>query len=113
MDIEKIKYEFGDDIEIFSELVDDFKIESKKMIADIEKFISDKEYHQLMIVAHTYKGVVANFYSNEIEECAFKLEKMGREEDISNAQNILIKLIELDKILITELESFLNEKKAS
>ena len=75
MDIEKIKYEFGDDIEIFSELVDDFKIESKKMIADIEKFISDKEYHQLMIVAHTYKGVVANFYSNEIEECAFKLKK--------------------------------------
>ena len=66
MDIEKIKYEFGDDIEIFSELVDDFKIESKKMIADIEKFILEKEYRQLMIVAHRRIYLMLNTHSKSL-----------------------------------------------
>ncbi|MCP4914775.1 MAG: Hpt domain-containing protein [Oligoflexia bacterium] len=113
MDIEKINYEFGDDLDIFEELIQDFKEEAPSMFESIEKAHASGDANEVMIVAHTFKGVVSNFYSEKIKDCAFKMETMGRDGDISEIPKYLEELKSLYSQLLIDLEGFLNQKKAS
>lgn len=113
MNIEKINYEFGDDLDIFEELVADFKEEAPAMFQSLEDAHKKGDANEVMIVAHTFKGVVANFYSENIKECAFKLEAMGREGNISEAPQHIEELKSLYSQLLNDLDSYLNQKKAS
>lgn len=99
---QEFKNHVGDDAEMFMELLDELKGDLPEMLNGIEKAILNSDYKELEITAHTLKGVVKNFYITDIEELAFKLEQLGRNQSLEGAIDLL------DQIKISYLECFEN-----
>lgn len=104
----KLEFEFGEDWDIFRELISDYKEASVTFLEQIKAAITSKELESLRISAHTLKGIVVNFYCEELTQTAFELEQCGKSGDLASApahydklvilnSNILAEIIEYDK----------------
>ncbi len=107
IDEKKILFEFSDDFDIFTELVDDYKEGCITMIQAIEDALKSQDSASLRITAHTLKGVSSNFYAPALKEVVFTLEKKGEEQDFSNTEELFNQLKLVNTIVVKELSVFI------
>src|SRR5712692_3188433 len=77
----------GSDRKLLRELIRIFLADCPKMLARIRKAISTRDAAALQSAAHALKGSIANFEAKDALHAALKLEEMGREKDLSQAEN--------------------------
>ncbi len=80
------------DADLLQEMADLFLEEYPHMLAAIEQAIMAGDAHALQHAAHTLKGSVSNFAAAKATEASFVLEKMGRQQDLTQAASALTTL---------------------
>lgn len=113
INFEKISFEFGEDIDVFEELFNDYKNKYEDYLREICEAQKIDDFKKIEIVAHSLKGVVANFYFDPIKEVAFEMEKMGREKNTDRLIAHVDKFKELSSLMCPKLEKFIQVKLAS
>ncbi len=83
-DIEDALNRVEGDIELFDEIVEIFLDECPKMMAEIQASIELGDCTSIQRSAHAFKGAVGNMSAHKAHELSFKLETMGREENIED-----------------------------
>jgi HPt (histidine-containing phosphotransfer) domain-containing protein len=100
------------DLDLLKELADLFLEEAPNMVREIENAITTGDPTALQNAAHTLKGSVGNFAAPEAVAASFALEKMGRQQDLSNASPAFASLKhELERL--TPLLLAIKEKEAA
>lgn len=89
INIEKIEYEFGDDWDIFEELISDYTEHFSVVIDKIKASIEANDATTVKIEGHTLKGIVSNFYDEDFRRAAFNIELCGDSGDLSNGVELL------------------------
>ena len=68
--------------------------------------LQEKDLKKIELHAHTLKGMIANFFAEDLRVAAYEIEKMGHNSDISGYENSLNVLDQNLPRLIGELRSF-------
>jgi len=103
-DRDELMANFSGDEEILRDLIEEFGKKSDSLILDIENAIKSKDGSLLKLHAHTLKGVVSNFYAEEIRLLAYDLEQSGAKQDFKESDFKLTKLKTMMQELIHELK---------
>lgn len=74
----------GGDLELLRECAQLFLAEYPGLLESIKEAVSTRDSQALQRTAHTMKGAVANFGSNDAYEAAYELELMGRRNDLTD-----------------------------
>ena len=86
--LEKVE---GDE-QLLDELAEMFLEDCPSLSSAIFAAVEAKDCTALTSAAHAMKGVVANFGSHASEELARQLESMGRQQDLTDAEPVCVKL---------------------
>jgi two-component system, sensor histidine kinase and response regulator len=92
LDRDKLMERMGGDEGLLRELVAIFFEESPKSLARIKDAVINNQSRALEQEAHTLKGSVGNFEAGQAAAAAFKLEQMGRSEELAGAEEALADL---------------------
>ncbi len=98
----------GGDLDLLKEIAAIFLEDLPRSVAKIEESISTKDFELLERSAHGLKGAASNFGASDVVEFALNLEKMGREKNLSGAEEGLRTLRSALATLKAELEAFQN-----
>src|SRR5512141_1137875 len=82
----------GGDKELLREIAVLFMEECPGAFAEIQKAVTRGDAAKLENAAHALKGSVANFGAQDAVEAAFRLEQMGRANQMGEAKEMLRKL---------------------
>ncbi|MFH0924414.1 MAG: Hpt domain-containing protein [bacterium] len=74
--------------ELFNDLINDYP----KQLKVLSQGIETRNFGEIVYAAHNLKGTTGALAANNARELAFKLEQMGRDEQLENAQEVLDKL---------------------
>lgn len=80
VNMENLKLHFDGDEELIVELLEVFEATYPKTLASVEKAMKEKNHSELELHAHTLKGMISNFFADELKEASYALEKSGREK---------------------------------
>lgn len=104
-DISKINEHFAGDEEMIGELLEVFESTYPEVIARLDLAINSQLSDQIKLEAHTLKGMISNFFSEELRLCAYEMESKSTELQVDelNIQldNLKVKL----PILINEIRN--------
>jgi|RifCSP16_2_1023846.scaffolds.fasta_scaffold319428_1 HPt (histidine-containing phosphotransfer) domain-containing protein len=75
------------DFELFKELAQLFFTDSPKLLNAIEEAVRNKNGEKIGKASHTIKGAVANFSAEKAFEAALVLEKIGKSNNLDNADD--------------------------
>jgi len=106
LDRDKILEQTGANEETLEEIVELFAAESAKLMKKIRDAISNKDASGLQRAAHTLKGSIRIFGAERAAAAALRLETMGRDKNMVDAEEawqVLVKEIERLKPLLTGL----------
>ena len=99
VDLSAILNNIDGDREFLNEIVSAFLEQSSELMTDIKTAVAENDNEALEFTAHTLKGAVANFGAEIVKETAFKLEQMGRNNDLSQAEAVYQNLEEeMDRV---------------
>lgn len=101
--------QFNGDEEILLDMINIFKESLNSLLDSIRNAIENKNGNQLRINAHTFKGVMSNFFAQTCEEKALALERRGEDHDFEDALEILNDLEDQLMVFLFELH-ILKEK---
>ncbi|MBD3181523.1 PAS domain S-box protein [Candidatus Poribacteria bacterium] len=91
------------DMELLSDMIEIFMEEYPSLLAEIKQAIDNKDNKSLEYSAHSLKGSVGNFGSQEVFDAALNLEIIGRNGNLSEApavlENLKSKLKQLEPAL--------------
>lgn len=82
VNLEKLKFHFDGDSELISELLEIFKRSYKDHLNSLKLAIAQKNFQEIELHAHTLKGMVSNFFADEVKQNIFNIEKLGRNQSI-------------------------------
>ena len=94
------------DRELLQEIVGLFGEECAQMMETIQSAIRKQDALRLRQAAHTLKGEVSNFGVGTAVEAALRLEMMGRDEDLTDADAVYTTLEDALERLIPALHTF-------
>jgi two-component system, sensor histidine kinase and response regulator len=80
------------DKELFRDISEIFFENLPQDLKKIKDAVAEKDAYKLERAAHALKGAVANFGARRCFEAAFRLEKMGREKELGEAEEALNRL---------------------
>jgi len=106
LDRDKILERTGADEETLKEIVELFVTESAKLTRRIRDAITNDDASELQRAAHTLKGSIRIFGAERAAAAALRLENMGREKNLADAEEawqVLVNEIERLKPLLTDL----------
>jgi two-component system sensor histidine kinase/response regulator len=92
LDLELALARVGGDKELLREIAILFINECPSALSQIQEAISARDPAKLENAAHALKGSVANFGARDAVDAAFRLEQMGRSNEMTEAQTTLRKL---------------------
>jgi len=99
---------FDDDPAFFQEAVEMFVAEYPAMISEIRNAVDNGAAAVVRRTAHALKGMVGNFRCDDVVQAAYALEKMGRDENLDQAEKAIgifaAKIEDLDRQLRRLLE---------
>lgn len=101
---EEILEKLGDDEEFLKELAEIFIESYPEQMSNIEEAINNNDNNLLFEAAHTLKGAISNFGKNTAYEMAFKLETIGKEGKMDEAEKN-------HRVLVKEIEQLVNALK--
>jgi HPt (histidine-containing phosphotransfer) domain-containing protein len=94
------------DWEFLGETVQMLSSDGPALMDEIRRAADASDAAALGRAAHTLKGMVANFCSPTTHACAFEVEKMGRNGDLSSAPAAVKTLEARLMVLIASLNDF-------
>src|SRR5579863_8674618 len=92
LDLQLALSRVGGDEQLLREIAVLFMEECPGAIAEIKQAVADADAAKLENAAHALKGSVANFGARDAVQAAFRLEQMGRANDMSEAEGVVRKL---------------------
>lgn len=104
LNVQELKAHFDGDEEMIGELVEIFDSTYGDILNDTKAALEAKSFTELEHSAHTLKGMIANFFAEDLKVAAQELEVMGRNSELNNAETQLEKLIVGIPELIKELK---------
>ena len=93
----------GGDRELLAELIELFRLDWPRQRAELRAALAERNAHRVMVAAHTVKGSVSTFGACRPEDLAFQLERMGRAENLGEADETVALLEETVDQLCREL----------
>jgi signal transduction histidine kinase/ligand-binding sensor domain-containing protein/CheY-like chemotaxis protein len=78
----------GGDRELFAELAEYFIDDSAQLLAEIGQAVAQRDAAALKRSAHALKGAASNFSAKEVVTLARRMEEMGREGDLADAESV-------------------------
>ena len=109
IDWETIEFEFNDEMDIYAEIFQDYSDSWRKLIDQLEAALVISDYKSATIAAHTLKGVVSNFYCEEIRLVALEMEQECKLEEQANIPDLIEKYQELNESLLFQLSEFVKK----
>jgi CheY-like chemotaxis protein len=106
LDRDRILEQIGGSAETLNEIVELFAAESAKLMTRIRGAITNEDTSELQRAAHTLKGSIRIFGAERPAEAALRLETMGRDKNLLDAEQawqVLVKEIERLKPMLTDL----------
>jgi len=103
LDLELALSRVGGDKQLLREIAVLFIEECPHAFAEIQVAVAAGEAAKLENAAHALKGSVANFGARDAVAIAFRLEQMGRANDMREAEEMLRKLESALAAVCTEL----------
>ncbi len=82
-----------------------------QLVFAVESAIQNQNPKELELSAHTLKGVLSNFFAEPSRLLAWKLEKMGHDQLIQDASQVLLELSPELTRLFEDLKFFMNGRK--
>ncbi len=101
---------FEGDEEFLKELVEIFINDAPEHMSEIREAIDSRNSKALEKSAHKLKGAVANFWRNATTDTAFKLETMGRENNLDGVEEVYDALVKDVELLMNALEEFVKSE---
>jgi HPt (histidine-containing phosphotransfer) domain-containing protein len=74
--------------EIIPDLIENFLSTSPSVLSKLKKSIDEKNYKEVELYAHTMKGAISNFYSENGRLLFEKIEKNARDNNLTNIDDI-------------------------
>ncbi len=99
------------DKKLLLELLDIFVEDYQKKIKLLEKSVSDNDYGQAHSLAHSLKGASGNIGAKAIYETFFQLDQMAKNNDLSQAADILAEMTQCFKNLKERIAALKKEFK--
>ena len=106
-DMSVITGNFEGDMDLFQEIFDIFLETYPEQIKTMHRMIAEHNPKTFERSAHSLAGSISNFRVSGIMELALKLEKMGREKRLRDAERHLAKLESLIKAFVEYVEEHL------
>ncbi len=97
---------FEGDEEFLKELVEIFINDVPEHMSEIEKAVNCRDSEALVKSAHKLKGAAANFGKNATTDTAFKLETMGRGNNLDGVEEGYDTLVKDTESLVNALKEF-------
>ena len=97
---------FEGDEEFLKELVEIFINDAPEHMSEIEEAVDSRNSKALEKSAHKLKGAVANFGKNATTDTAFKLETMGKENNLDEVEEVYGTLVKDVENLMNALKEF-------
>ena len=108
LDIEELKLRSDGDFEFTKTMLDIYSEELSVMINDILHAIEGKNASKLDAAAHKLKGASATVSALRIRDIASKLEKMGRNNELVQAQKCYSELEEIKEKTLQQINKYRN-----
>lgn len=108
LDLEALKSHFSGDEEMIGDLIEIFESSYEPILMEIKNSIDSSDYSKLEYSAHTFKGMVSNFFAKEIKDAAFELEKLGRNSSLIEASHYFEIVNSGTPLLLAELKASFN-----
>jgi len=83
VDFESLKKHYEGDIEIIAQLVEIFEESYIVSLDQLKIAIAEKDFPSIQLHAHTLKGMIGNFFAEDLKNAAYALEKDGRAQNLS------------------------------
>ncbi len=93
------------DVSLLRELVELFMDDSLRLVDRIRQAVTRKDADDLEKAAHALKGSVLNFEAKTVADIAQALETMGRNRDLTQAQNVVAELEKQIEAMRAELKA--------
>jgi two-component system sensor histidine kinase/response regulator len=97
------------DMELLKEVIGLFLEECPKTMEEIRDAIDGEDPHRLNRAAHALKGSAANFDARAVFDAAFRLEMMGKDEELDGAGAVYSTLVDEVECLKKALQNFSGE----
>ncbi len=101
---------FEGDEEFLKELVEIFINDAPEHMSEIEEAVDSRNSEALEKSAHKLKGAVANFGKNATTDTAFKLETMGKENNMDGVKEAYDTLVKDVENLMNALKEFVRSE---
>ncbi len=100
---------FENDHSLFGELVDIFMNDYPQMLDTLRDTLKNSDAKTLTRTAHSLKGMLRNFQAEAAADTAYTLEKMGREETLDDADQIVNSLADQLERVAQKLQQLARE----
>ena len=98
----------GGERELLSELIHVFLKDQSQLLAKIENAVERKDEKELRLTAHTIKGALTHLGGREAANLAAALELMGQNENLDNAEAVLVEFRSSLSLMTYELKRFVS-----
>ena len=95
----------GGDEELLKEVAAIFLDEYPTLLTEIGAAIQAQNADKMERAAHSLKGSVSNFGSDAAWQAAYEMEKMGRANDLTNAELAYARLVQVMEAIHPELSA--------
>jgi two-component system, sensor histidine kinase and response regulator len=100
IDIQDLMARFDGDMELLHQACDLFRQSYPKLLSQLREAMSRGDAESVERAAHTLKGSIGNFGGAAAAEAAFRLEKMGRAQDLVHALDAIADLeMEIQRLI--------------
>lgn len=100
-----IKEHFAGDEEMIEELVGVFASTYLGVIEELKGSVAENNFEVMERTAHTLKGMVANFFADDIKNIYFEIEKMSKEQSTDGIIGMIAQVESDTRELLDELRS--------
>ncbi len=101
---------FEDDVEFLKEMVEIFINDAPEHMSEIREAVYSRNSKALEKSAHKLKGAVANFGKNVTTDTAFKLETMGKENNLDGVEEVYDTFVKDVENLMNALKEFVESE---
>lgn len=106
IDLEALKSHFDGDIEIIEQLTEVFEQSYGESLSGLEQAIAENDFPNIKLHAHTLKGMISNFFAEDLRQTAFFLEQCGNEQNLKDDYQVKLDYLKNEiPALISELKN--------
>lgn len=110
IDWETIEFEFSEEFDLLYEIYNEYQQSYQEYLKEIKSLLEQDDFHKAMVVSHTLKGVVSNFYCEELISLASQMEELCKEKKTSLVFPILDQYQRIHHEFDQQFEIFFKKK---